>query len=133
MENIVKPDKKPIKNVILYDVIAKRNRKYDDEICWFSVMAETRRTAAHAGRIGRDDANDEGNNEPLNRVYKVGQVNLYTVESILRLLLHSIGSGSGDLEGIRRNVWRPIFAHSDSEGLVFSSSGLFRSSLNINL
>ena len=54
-------------------------------------------------RIGRDDANDEGN-EPLYRVYKVGPVKLYTVESVLRLLLHFIGSGSGDLEGIRRNV-----------------------------
>ena len=34
--------------------------------------------------IGRDNANDEGN-EPLYRVYKVGPVKLYTVESILRL------------------------------------------------
>ena len=65
--------------------------------------------------IGRDNANDEGN-EPLYRVYKVGPVKLYTVESILRLLLHFIGTGSGDLEGIQRNVWRPISSHSDSEG-----------------
>ena len=35
-------------------------------------------------RIGRDDANAEGK-EPLYRVYKVGPVKLYTVESILRL------------------------------------------------
>ena len=65
--------------------------------------------------IGRDDANDEGN-EPLYRVYKVGPVKLYTVESILRQLLRFIGSGSRDLEGIQRNVWRPISSHSDSEG-----------------
>ena len=37
-----------------------------------------------ADYIGRDNANDEGN-EPLYRVYKVGPVKLYTVESILRL------------------------------------------------
>ena len=65
--------------------------------------------------IGRDDANGEGK-EPLYRVYKVGPVKLYTVESILRLLLRILGSGSADLEGIRRNVWRPITSHSDSEG-----------------
>ena len=34
--------------------------------------------------IGRDDANTEGK-EPLYKVYKVGPVKLYTVESILRV------------------------------------------------
>ena len=76
------------------------------------VLNTARRTAS---AIGRDNANNEGN-EPLYRVYKVGPVKLYTVESILRLLLHFIGSGSADLEGIQRNVWRPISSHSDSEG-----------------
>ena len=63
--------------------------------------------------IGRDDANGEGK-EPLYRVYMVGPVKLYTVESILRLLLHFIESDSGDLEGIQRNKWRSISSHSDS-------------------
>ena len=50
--------------------------------------------------IGRNDANTEGR-KPLYRVYKVGPVKLYTVISILRFQSLSVGSASGDLEGIQ--------------------------------